>query len=342
MNRRYPLLLRFLSALAVVVALALPVAPAMAQTTNTTTSRITIDLPTAGATVRNGVAIDVGGWAVDSTGPGTGIDMVRVYLDSTMDNSAAQLGTARYGGYRPDVASSLGNPAFANSGFDYVWTPSGITAGSHTVYVYAHSTSSNRWAYQTSAINVSSEPPPAPPPPPSSYQPSDGGYYGQGPGYGPPYGDPCAIYPPDPACPYPPPYPPYNGGQPCILIYPPPPGCGGPPYVVPPPFPPAGGIYPPGTIGLPAPTNLTATAIAGRTVTLSWSLVPSAVSYRVYQSVAGAAYVPSAMSTQTTTSAVISGLNPMTTYTFVVVAMDAFGNQGPPSTALAVTTAAGP
>jgi len=170
MHRRLAVLLRSLGTLAVIVALALPAAPAMAQTTSTTTTRITIDLPTAGANLRNGDRFDVGGWAVDSLGPSTGVDTVRVYLDSTMDNALAQLGTARYGGYRPDVASSLGNPAFTNSGFDYVWTPAGISAGTHTLYVYAHSTSANRWAYQTVSINMSSEAPP--PPPPSAQYPA--------------------------------------------------------------------------------------------------------------------------------------------------------------------------
>jgi len=129
MSLRFPLSLRFLLALGATVALVLPAVPAMAQSTAqgtstaTTTTMISIDSPADGATVTNGTQVDVGGWAADSAGPGTGVDMVRIYLDGRMDAGGTLAGNANYGGSRPDVATALGSANFTNSGFDYLWTP---------------------------------------------------------------------------------------------------------------------------------------------------------------------------------------------------------------------------
>src|SRR5205814_1529446 len=120
MSLRFPMPLRFLIALVATAALVLPAVPAMAQGTGTsvTTTMISIDSPADGATVTNGTQVDVGGWAADSAGPGTGVDMVRVYLDGRMDAGGTLAGNANYGGSRPDVATALGSSNYTNSGFD--------------------------------------------------------------------------------------------------------------------------------------------------------------------------------------------------------------------------------
>src|SRR6266545_733037 len=115
MSPRFPVPLRLLMALASILALAVPAGPALAQGT-TSTTMISIDSPADGATVTNGTQVDVGGWAADTAGPGTGVDMVRVYLDGRMDSGGTLLGNANYGGNRPDVATALGSSNYTASG----------------------------------------------------------------------------------------------------------------------------------------------------------------------------------------------------------------------------------
>jgi hypothetical protein len=322
--------LRWPIALVAMLALLLPAGPALGQTTGTPTARIWIDSPTEGATVRNGAQAYIGGWATDSAGPGSGVDMVRVYLDGPMDGNGTLLGNATYGTARPDVATVFGNPAFANAGYDFVWTPSGLSAGNHTLYVYAHSIA-NGWSHKTVSLVVPNQPTP----PPTGEGP---GQY-PGPNYWPPYGRPCpAIYPPAPGCP--PYYPP--SGQVCILIYPPDPACLYPPHTGYP-YPPGGYPQPPQHPGPPAPSNVTVIGVTGTTVTLGWSAVPGAVSYRVVQAVGlSDMFVPAATTNPTTTTAVVTGLAPNTSYSFRVAAVDAAGVQSLASFAVSATTTAGP
>jgi hypothetical protein len=199
-------------------------APVLGQSTGSATTTITIDSPTEGTTVMNGTQVVVGGWAVDTAGPGTGIEAVRIYLDNRMDAGGTLLGEATYGKSRPDVATTLGNSAFANSGFDYLWTPRGLSAGSHRLYVHARSRS-GAWSHSTVGVTVRTQ---------SGMLPEMAG-----PPYGDPYGYPGGyrpgLYPPPPGGWYPYPRYPYNPGYPnyprppsggvCIMIYPPPPGC---------------------------------------------------------------------------------------------------------------------
>jgi len=140
--------------LSVFVTSSLMTAPSFAQTTTTTGSAtIKIDSPTADSTVANGVQVVIGGWAIDPAGPNSGVDGVRVYLDGLMDSGGTMIGQATYPKSRPDVGTSFGNAAFANSGFDYLWTPTRLAPGPHRLYVYAHSIQ-NGWSYQS--INVTS------------------------------------------------------------------------------------------------------------------------------------------------------------------------------------------
>jgi hypothetical protein len=302
------MLLPITAMLAVIV----PVAPALGQSSSqlmggAATTQLWIDAPTSGASVRSQDKVDVGGWSFDTAGPGTGVDQVRVYLDGTMD-SGTYLGTATYGKPRPDVGTSFNSAALNNTGYDYVWTPGSTSAGNHTLYVYTHSIA-NGWAYKTVTVSVSAQPTPGP----SGYQNNYNQRYGP-PGYGgyPPYNQ----YPPYQ------PYPPYQQY---------------PPYQPYPPYP-----YQPYPGSLPAPGNLAVTGITGTTVTLTWTPVTGATSYRVYQAVLGGAFVQAAATFPTPTTAMVTGLLPNTTYRFQVVAVDATGNQGPPSTPISLTTTPGP
>ena len=220
---------RLALALVAAVMVALPTMPALGQTTTGTTAQMSIDAPAANATISTGTQVDIGGWAADPAGPGTGVDMVRVYLDNRMEAGGTLLGDANYGNSRPDVAQALGSTAVTNSGFNLLWTPTNVSAGQHTLYVYAHSITNN-WVYKTVTVNVQAAPTPTTRRP-IGMGPYDNGYYG-GPSY-------PGLYPPGPMFPPPGMYPPYypgggypyvppgtgGSGQVCIMIYPPPPGC---------------------------------------------------------------------------------------------------------------------
>jgi hypothetical protein len=226
---------RLLFALAATLAVALPAVPALGQTTTgqtttgTTTTQMSIDSPAANATVTTGSQIDIGGWAADPAGPGAGVDIVRVYLDNRMESGGTLLGDANYGSARPDVAATLGSTALTNSGFNLLWTPTNVSAGQHTLYVYAHSLA-NSWAFKTVTVNVQATPTPTPRRGPYGGGPYDNGYGYNGPGqYGPGMYPmvPPGMYPGYPGGGYYPPPPPPGGGsgRVCIMIYPPPPGC---------------------------------------------------------------------------------------------------------------------
>lgn len=356
MNRLRVPAWRVLFGLVSVLALAVSAVPALGQGVTgappmapaSTTAQISIDSPSNGANVNNGSQVLIGGWAADTMGPGTGIDMVRVYLDGPMDSGGTLLGNATYGGSRPDVASSLGSANFTNTGFDFQWTPSNLSGGNHTIYVYAHSTGGS-WTSSTVTVTAPATPTPLPrtgggygPQGPTTpyggeflYNPG-GGFGGYGlctPGFNDPYAPQCRGVPPygAPPPPPPPPPPPLIPPQACTLIYPPDPACTG--------YPPG---YPTPTGTLTAPTGLTVTGVSGTTATFSWTGVSGATSYRIYQSINFTAFVPSVMSSQTGTTAIVTGLTPNTPYTFHVVAINAAGQQSSPSNTVTVTTTAGP
>ncbi len=155
MNRVVKHLMHWLIVMAAVVAVGMLPVPASAQPAATTVVT-SVDAPSPGATLENGVQIFIGGWAVDrSATSGTGIDEVRVYLDGPMNAGGTLLGNATLGFSRPDVAQALGNPAYANAGFNFDWTPTQLSGGSHTIYVHAHASASNTWSSQTVAVTVS-------------------------------------------------------------------------------------------------------------------------------------------------------------------------------------------
>jgi hypothetical protein len=105
--------------------------PAAAQTSE---AQIVIERPLVNATT--GIVVQINGWAVDPSGPHSGVDAVHIYLDGEAGAPRARfLGPASYGLARPDVASHLGDARFTNSGFAMVTE---LPPGVHSLYVYAH------------------------------------------------------------------------------------------------------------------------------------------------------------------------------------------------------------
>ncbi len=325
MSLKFPVSLRFLIALTAIMAFSFPALPALGQGATSTTTMISIDAPTEGSTITNGVQIDIGGWAADTVGPGTGVDMVRVYLDGRMDADGKLLGNANYGGNRPDVATALGNPAFQNSGFDLLWTPSGLMGGTHTLYVYAHSIA-NGWAYKTVTVNAPAQPTPAPARGQQG-MPYGGGYGG---GYGgqmTPYGGTFLNSGPYGGAGYGGGYGCQGGGYGYYDFYST--GCQIPP---PPPYPPYGGGIPPfGGGGISYQQTVSVVAPPGGIITLSWYGTPAAQTYRIYQSTGTAPQnfgfvqaVPQSTGI-IATNATVTGLVPGQTYYFQVRAVDPSG-----------------
>jgi len=347
MHRRGQALWRYLTAFVAVAVLALPISPAMAQGVRGPTWQIYIDAPLGGTTIFNGQQTLIGGWAADLAGPGTGVDEVRVYLDSA---NGRLLGNATYGKPRPDVAQSLGNQAFLNTGYDLLFTPTNVSTGPHTIVVQAHSTANN-WQSQTIQVNFAAGPGG------DRYEDRDrsqGGRYGDRYGRGgmAGYGSNCMMDPSmmggygmggsgmggygmgsgmDS----------YGGGY----------GMGSGSYGMssgdsscydmprpPPPFAPP--ILPGGLA--PAPLNVTVIGVGPTAVGLSWSAVPGALSYRILQSTGGSPFTAAASTSLTATSALVTGLNPNTTYQFQVVSVDAAGLSGQPSPPILVMTTPGP
>jgi hypothetical protein len=302
--------MQWLLAVMLALSLAIHAAPASGQSS----TEIMVDVPTAGSTVASGTQVLIGGWAVDRNATsGTGIDQVRVYLDGPMEGGGTLLGNATLGVSRPDVAQALGNQAYANAGYNFLWTPTNLSGGSHTFYVYAHSTASNTNAYKSVGVTAS-----GPPATPSGTSAGMGPGMGQG---GMPYpydlmGYGGGMYPPPP----PPPPPLYPPPIPCPAIYPPPPGCGG-----------YGALQP--------PSNVTVASVTTTSVNLTWTSVPGAVTYRVLQSTGtSSGFVPAAVTNLTSTGASVTGLATGVTYSFQVVAVDAFGQQSTPSATVTATT----
>lgn len=129
-------------------------APAPALLGSTESVLIAVDVPALEEQIANGQTVLVAGWAADTSGPGTGINGVHVYVDVGADSGGAEIGIAAYGRARPDVAAAFGRPEWANSGYDLEWPVSGLAPGAHTLYVYAHSSATDEWTLTTRAINV--------------------------------------------------------------------------------------------------------------------------------------------------------------------------------------------
>ncbi len=113
-----------------------------------------IDGPPANATITTG-SFQVAGWLVDTTAQGwAGADDVQVFL-GTMDGGGKMLAKALFAQSRPDVATALGNPYWAASGFTANIASSALPAGGQTLSVYAH-TPGKGWWFKQVQVNISS------------------------------------------------------------------------------------------------------------------------------------------------------------------------------------------
>ena len=109
---------------------------------------MTIDAPTA--TV--GPHFTVRGWALDQgAGATVGVDAIHTYAVPASGGAAVFLGATAPGVSRWDVAAVYG-ARFINSG--YTLDVSGLTPGDYTLVVYARSSQSGQWLWQTRAISV--------------------------------------------------------------------------------------------------------------------------------------------------------------------------------------------
>lgn len=120
-----------------------------------------IDVPQRNGTVTGNVTIR--GYAIDrNSSTGTGIDQVHIYLDGPYGTGRI-IGAAQYGLSRPDVGNYYGNPRFTPSGWQLFWNTANVTAGAHSLYLYAHRTTDNGWSrFGPHNITVLGTPTPTP------------------------------------------------------------------------------------------------------------------------------------------------------------------------------------
>jgi hypothetical protein len=134
--------------LLLVLALAMPAVPALAQDAGAV---ISVDAPADGQTANLGQDVVFTGWAAHWGGPGTGIDRV-VVLDAPLGAGGQQIAQAQYGLARADVGAQYG-AAWTNSDFKAMWKATG-SAGNRTFWVYAHSVADDGWTNKTVTIQL--------------------------------------------------------------------------------------------------------------------------------------------------------------------------------------------
>jgi hypothetical protein len=125
-----------------------------------------IDVPAMNGTVPTG-NFTVAGWFVDQTAQGwAGADDIQVW-QGTMDGGGKMLAKAVIAQSRPDVATALGNPFWAASGFSAVIPENSLPTGTQTLSVYVH-TAGKGWWYKQTQVNVSASAPASASPAPSA------------------------------------------------------------------------------------------------------------------------------------------------------------------------------
>ena len=85
------------------------------------------------------------------------------------------------------------------------------------------------------------------------------------------------------------------------------------------------------TLRIGTPTSVSATATSSSSITVSWSAVSGEYYYYVYYSTSASGTYTRVTGTFTTTSAIVSGLSPNTTYYFKVSVYNSTGGEGPQS-----------
>lgn len=111
-----------------------------------------IDSPISGTTLAPQAPVVIKGWVVDRTAVGwTGIDSVEIY-SGLRDQGGSLMVQAALGQSRSDVAASLGNASWTNSGFTGTFSQASLTSGSNLLVVYAHTPAKGWWYRQLQLI----------------------------------------------------------------------------------------------------------------------------------------------------------------------------------------------
>lgn len=89
---------------------------------------------------------------------------------------------------------------------------------------------------------------------------------------------------------------------------------------------------------LPAPATVTATPLNATRISVTWSAVTGATSYKIYQSTSGGSFVQVGAVLTPITTMQVANLTTKTTYMYEVLAVDSGGNLGHLSTPVSATT----
>jgi hypothetical protein len=141
-------------------------APAPSATTPTVSGGalpiLVIEKPTSGENINtrsNGGLYQMMGYALDKNAAanqgtqGTGIDHVSVYVDKERDNGGTFLGDADLA-FSDAAATSAYGSQFASAGWRLTFKPTNLHAGSHTLFVYAHSVVTGKEDLETVGMNI--------------------------------------------------------------------------------------------------------------------------------------------------------------------------------------------
>ncbi len=142
-----------------------PSAPAPAGTAPVSGGAVpilVIEKPASGENINthsNGGLYQMIGYALDRNAAlnqgsqGSGIDHVSVYVDKERDNGGMFLGDADLA-FSDQAAATAYGQQFIGSGWRLTFKPTGLHAGSHTLFVYAHSVVTNKEALETVGMNI--------------------------------------------------------------------------------------------------------------------------------------------------------------------------------------------
>jgi Bacterial Ig domain len=120
---------------------------------------VAIEKPASGENVKTANPYTLMGYALDRNAAisqgsqGTGIDSVSIYVDAEKENGGAFLADADLA-FSDDVAQAAYGTQFANSGWRATFKPTTLRAGSHTLFVYAHSVVTGKETFQTVGFSI--------------------------------------------------------------------------------------------------------------------------------------------------------------------------------------------
>jgi hypothetical protein len=123
---------------------------------------VVIEKPASGENINtrsNGGLYQMLGYALDKNATitqgsqGSGIDHVFVYVDKERDNGGTFLGDADLA-FGDAAASNTYGQQFSASGWRLTFKPTNLHAGSHTLFVYAHSVVTGKETFQTVGMNI--------------------------------------------------------------------------------------------------------------------------------------------------------------------------------------------